>query len=166
MVHAGAVDRVECSSDRSALGQHGLRPFMQGHLATGVLELQSRFAPARGNLHLVACDGPDLGGCIGRAFHEQAVQEKDVEKARGLRGDADRGERVEVHGAHLDILRAAFAQRAQRPLAGQDHPFGANGAVELVLDLQQGCRKLAIVVTIADAYLHVRCMGPRERRVE
>ena len=59
--------------------------------------------------------------------------------------DADRDERVEVHEPHFDIFDAALAQRMQRPLARADHALGADGAVELVFDLQQAGAELAVV---------------------
>ena len=73
------------------------------------------------------------------------MQEKDIEEAAGLRGDADRRERIEVHQAHLHVLDAALAQRAQRPLAGIDAALHADLAVELVLDLQQAGRELVVL---------------------
>ena len=45
------------------------------------------------------------------------MQQEDVEEAHGLRRDADRHERVEVHQPHLDVLDAALAQGVQRALA-------------------------------------------------
>ena len=73
---------------------------------------------------------------------------------------------IEVHQPHLDILDAAIAQRVQRPLPGLDHPLGANGSVELVLDLQQAGGELAIVVAVAKADGLVRRIGLGQRLLQ
>ena len=71
------------------------------------------------------------------------------------RGDADGGERIEVHRADLDVLHATLAQGVQRPLAREDDALRADGAVELILDLQQARGELAILVAFAG------CRWPR-----
>src|SRR5918994_1685445 len=85
----------------------------------------SRYAAPPRAAQLVARDGKELLRRVGRAVLEQAVQQQDVEEAHGLRRDADRHERVEVHQPHLDVLDAALAQGVQRALAGLDAPLGA-----------------------------------------
>ena len=50
----------------------------------------------------------------------------------------------EVQQPHLDVFDAALAQRVQRPLAGADDALGPDGAVELVLDLQQAGGELVV----------------------
>ena len=94
------------------------------------------------------------------------MQQEDVQEPNRFRRDADGAERVEVHGAHLDVLHAALAQCVQRPLARPDHALWADRAVELVLDLQQAGGELAIVVAVADADRLVRGIGSRERVLE
>src|SRR6185436_9930835 len=87
--------------------------------------------------------------------------------------DPDRGERVEVHRAHFDVLDAALAQGVQRPLTGARDALGAYGAVELVLDLQQAGGELPVALhgvtrsaAFADADGLVRRVGMGERVVE
>ena len=50
-------------------------------------------APSRGDALLVAHDGGELLGRVGRAVAQQAVQQEHVEKAHRVRGDADRARR-------------------------------------------------------------------------
>jgi hypothetical protein len=95
------------------------------------------------------------------------VQQEDVEKAHGLGVDAHRLEGVEVHAAHLDVFDAALAQRVQRALAGVDHALGADGAVELVLDLQQAGGQLVVFAAqVAHAQAFVGRMRARQRTVQ
>src|SRR5205814_1417157 len=62
---------------------------------------------------------------------------------------------------------AALAQRVQRPLARADDALRPDGAVELVLDLQEARRELAVVaVAVADADRLVRRVGLGEHVVQ
>ena len=65
------------------------------------------------------------------------MQQEHVEQTHRGRGDADRVKGIEIHQPHLDVFDAAIAQGVQWPFTGLDHAFGPDGAVELVLDLQQ-----------------------------
>ena len=95
---------------------------------------------------LVTRIGGDFLRRVVRAFAQQAMQEEHIEQPdRGCR-DAHRLERVEVHQAHFHVLDAAFPQRMQRAFALPDHALGTDRAVELVFDLQQAGRELAVAV--------------------
>ena len=92
------------------------------------------------------------------------MQKKHVQKACRLRVDTDRLKRIEVHQAHFDILNAPLAQSVQGALSREDHPLGPNGAVELVLDLQQGGGELTVfTVTALDANGFIRRIRSRQR---
>ncbi len=57
--------------------------------------------------------------------------------------------------------------RMQRPLARPDHPLRADGAVELVLDLQQRGRELVVLAArVVDADGLVRWIRPGERSLQ
>ncbi len=105
-------------------------------------------------------------GVSGSPCAQVAEQQEDVEHAHRLRGDADRQERVEVHEPHLDVFDAALAQRMQWPLALEDAALRADGAVELVLDLQQRGCQLAVLVADAHPDRLVGRMHEREARLE
>src|SRR2546426_115707 len=163
---AAAMRLVQRLGDRRAFGQYLAAPLNQLELIRISLQLQSRLPPAQRDALLVAPYRGDLLRGVGRAVGEQAVQQEQVEEAAGRRPDADRAERVEVHQAHFDVLDAALAQRVERALPGIDAALGADGAVELVLDLQQAGRQLAVVVVVADAGFRVGRIGLGERVVE
>ena len=102
-------------------------------------------------------------GRVGRAVGKQAMQQKNIEKAHGRCRDAYRHKWIEIHQPHFNIFDTAFAQRVQRTLALKDHALGANGAVKLILNLQQRGGQLVVIATWV---LHtnglVRSIGPRE----
>ncbi len=155
--------RVEPRGDRGALGEDLAQPVDQQHLDAAALQLQAGLAAAGGHALLVAAELGNLVGRVERALVEQAVQQEDVDHAHRGRRDAGRHERIEVHAAHLDVLDAAFAQRVQRALAREDHALGADGAVELVLDLQQAVVQLVVrAVGGADAQLRVGRVGAHQ----
>ncbi len=79
------------------------------------------------------------------------MQQEDVQKSHRVGGDAYRTERIDVDAAHLDVFDAALTERVQRPLAGAEARFRPDRAVELVLDLQQRRRELAVVLPVAHA---------------
>ena len=92
------------------------------------------------------------------------MQQKDIEQTQGGRADAHRLKRVQVQQTHLHVLHTPFTQGMQWPLAGVDHPLGADGAVELVLDLQQaGGELLVLTLSVLNADGLIRRPGPRQR---
>src|SRR5439155_5108444 len=147
--------------------EHFRAPLAQlDHLAVAV-QPQAGLAAAGRGAQLVAPDGLDLLPRVGRAFGQEAMQEKDVQEPHRVRGDADGREGIEVHRAHLYVLDPALAQRVQRPLARADDALRPDGAVELVLDLQEAGRELAVVAfAVADADRLVRRVGLGEHVVE
>src|SRR5207302_8551528 len=163
---AAAVRPIERRGERRALGEDLAAPSGQPTLLGVAVELQARLAAAQRDALLVAPHRGNLLRRVGRAVGEQAVQQEHVEQAAGRRPDADRAERIEVHQAYFDVLDAAAAQGVQRALARVDAAFGADAAVEFVLDLQQAGRELAVVVVVADADLRVGRIGLGERLVE
>ncbi len=94
------------------------------------------------------------------------MEQEDVDQPDRRRVDAERKERIDVQAAHLDVLDAVSAQRGERALPGIGHPLGPDGAVELVLDLQQRRGELAIVVAVAQADRLVGRIGLGERALE
>ena len=127
-------------------------------------------APARGRARRRAaccarCAASSCGVSGGLSRSRQCSRNMSSNR-HGARGDADRAEGIEVHQAHLDVLDAALAQRVQRALARPDHALRPDGAVELVLDLQQAGGELPIVVAVADADRLVRRIGLGERLVQ
>ena len=158
---------VQRGGDRRALRQHLRGPVHQQHALALALEPQAGLAPAFGRLVLVVLEFGNFRRGVGRAVGQQAVQQEHVEQAHGLRRDAHGLERVEVHQAHLDVLHAALAQRMQRTLATAHRALGADGAVELVLDLQQAGAELVVVAAkVAHANGLVGRVGPRQCLVQ
>src|SRR5207249_11301105 len=143
--------RVERDRDRLAFRKHLRAPLGKRHVGPVFFETKSRLASARRDTLLVPRDSAQLLRCVRRTFPKQAVQQKDVEKAYGLLGDADGTEWVEIHEPDLDVLDAALSQGMQRTLSGTDDPLRPNRPVELVFDLQQTGRELPIIITVADA---------------
>src|SRR5207248_2492783 len=94
------------------------------------------------------------------------MQQENIEKADVIRADADGKERIDVDAAHLDIFDAALAESAQRPLAGTYPPLRPDLAVELVFDLQQGRRQLAVIRAVADADRFVSGIRLGQRTIE
>src|SRR5881396_3130979 len=77
------------------------------------------------------------------------------------------GEKGSRSIARLDVLDPALAQRVQRALARVDDALRPDGAVELVLDLQEAGRELAVVAfAVADADRLVRRVGLGDHVVE
>src|SRR5690606_19076063 len=86
---------------------------------------------------------------------ERAHQQEAVEKTAGGQIDADRGERVDVHATHFDVLHAAFTQGAQRPLAAACDTLATNAGGVLAFSLENMRAELnpfAILVS-ADAFV-------------
>ncbi len=162
-----ALGRVQRGGDGRTSGQDLAAPLHQRHAAARALQAQPGLAAALGREVLVALEGSDLGGGVGRAVRQQAVQQEHVQQPHGRRLDAHRREGIEVHEPHLHVLHAAVAQRVQRTLAGAHGALGADGAVELVLDLQQAGAQLVVVATgVAHAQRLVGGVGPRQGFVQ
>jgi hypothetical protein len=89
------------------------------------LDPETGLATALSDLTLVAHQGGDFVRRVRRAVAEQAMQQKHIQKAHGLGGDADGLKRVQVHQPYFDVLHAALAQRMQRTLSGVDGALGA-----------------------------------------
>ena len=95
------------------------------------------------------------------------MQQEQVEETHGFGVDAHVQEGVQVHQAHFHVLHATLAQCMQRALAGGDHALGTDGAVELVLDLQQAGVELVVVTAqIAQANRLVGRIGLGQRLVQ
>mmetsp|Transcript_49007 Transcript_49007/g.115102 ORF Transcript_49007/g.115102 Transcript_49007/m.115102 type:complete len:356 (+) Transcript_49007:1851-2918(+) len=160
--------RVERVGMHRTAGQDVGGPVRQrARAALPVLQQQARLAAMAGDAMLVAGVGRDLLGRVPGAVAVQAMQQEGIEHPHRVGADADRLEGVEVHQPHLDVLDAALAQRMQRPLAGADHALGADGAVELVLDLQQAGRELVVVAprrAHADGF--IGRVGPAQRLLQ
>src|SRR5437762_2858766 len=109
VVRAATMRCVERLGDRSALGEQLAGPVAQLYFIRTSVQAQPRLASTRGDSLLVASDSFDFFQRIRRTVVEQAMQEKDVQEPGCFRCDADRRERVEIHGADLDILHAALA---------------------------------------------------------
>ena len=120
-------------------------PIGQRHRGFTALQLQPRLAPAFGHALLVARHGGNFLRRIVRTGVAQAMQQKHVQETQGLGVDANWLKGIEVHQAHFDIFDPAFAQRVQRAFPLKNYPLGTDGAVKLVLDLQQAGRQLAKV---------------------
>ena len=150
-----------------AFGEDFLSPGQQRAVAAVVFEQgEARLTATLGHGVPVGRLGSvDLGG-VARAVGQQAVQQEDVEKADGFGGDADGAEGVEVHQPHFDVLDPAGGQGGQRPFTLADGLLGADGAVELVFDLQQGGGELTVLAVVPDADLLVGGPGRSEGVVE
>ena len=109
MVRAAAVRSVERRGDRPAFGEQPAGPFAQLHVLMVSVQAQPRLATARGDPLLVASDGCDLPRRIRRALALQTMEKEYIEEPHRFRVDADRAERIEVHGADLDVLHATLA---------------------------------------------------------
>ena len=66
--------------------------------------------------------------------------------------DAQGQEGVQIQAAHLDIFHPALAQGVERALPGANAALGANGAVELVFDLEQARGELNGTIEGGDVY--------------
>ena len=144
-VVATAVGGVQRSGNGAERSHQLGTPFHQRDFLAPALQPQAGLAAPGGGVVLVAGQCGDFVGGVVRAVGQQAVQQEDVDEAHGLRVDAHRQEGVQVEQAHLDVFHAPLAQGMQGALAREDHPLGADGAVELVFDLQQAGGQLVVV---------------------
>ena len=148
-------------------GQQLMAPVGQFHGLAVALQLQTGLAATGGGQMLVVGHVGNFLRTVGRAVGQQAVHQEHVEKVQGLGVDADGLERVEVEQAHFHVLHTALAQRMQRALAGEDGALGADGAVELVFDLQQSGGQLQVIAAgVAHAVGIVGGPGPGEGIVQ
>src|SRR5690606_33059869 len=129
--------------------QQGLAPTYELDRLAIATQLQAGFpAPLRDGV-LVARQLGDLFRGVFRTVREQAVQQEYVEEVGGFDSEPDRAEGVEIETAHLDVLDAGTSQRAKRAFARADAALGPDRPVELVFDLQQAGRQLAVAAVLA-----------------
>ena len=84
------------------------------------------------------------------------MQQKHIQQTHGGRCDANGNEGVDVHQPHFHVFHPALAQGVQGALARAHRALGADGAVELVFDLQQAGAQLVVVAArVAHAHLFV-----------
>ena len=95
------------------------------------------------------------------------MREEHVQHPGRVRVDAHIQEGIEVHATHFHVLHATLAQSVQRTLTAADHALGTDGAVELVFDLQQAGRQLAVAaLLVTDADGLVSRVRHRQRFVQ
>ena len=143
---------VHAFCHRLHAGQNSLRPNRQRHLPPAITQLQPRLTATTGHQTLIAPQRSNLFGRIRRAGHQQGMQQKDVQKTNRRFINALIDEGIQVHQTHFHVFHAALTQGMQWALAPSRQPFGANGAIKLVFNLQQRGGQLVVVSPqVADA---------------
>lgn len=105
--------------------------FEANGIALLIFKHQAGTTPFQHHLVLVAAVAGNLLVTQHRRGAQQAPDQKQVEEADLICIDAERGERVDVHGAQLDVFDAALIQRIRGLLAAARGALGRIGAYSL-----------------------------------
>ena len=97
------------------------------------------------------------------AVIDQAGEQEEIDQSHGIGVDPKGRERVDVHAAHLDILNALARERNDGRFTALRHPFGPDGAVVLVFDLQQRGVELRAFSVVHEVKLRVVRMRRQNR---
>ena len=139
-MQGAALGFIQQFGHASALFQNGAGQGSQRFAAQPQAWLSASFHDGQ----LIAQNRLGFLAAVLRAFGKQAGQQEAVQKADLRLVDSRRQERVQVQAAHFHIFHAPALEHGQRALAGLKRRLGAYGAVELVLDLQQGGAELPV----------------------